>query len=305
MARLRYPSACLHRRHAHRGGSRLAGSSAAVLAAGLTLGLAACDADDGEPSERLYELEFDVVFGAQPFRCGGSYPGAGASASTVEPRDIRFYVYDVAVVDAAGQAVALDLVEDGQWQRDGVALLDFVDDTGLCATGDTATNLTVRGRGAPIDVAAVRFTIGLPEALNHIDAARAATPFNDPGMWWSWTGGFKYMRIDAKTAGNDNWYIHMGATGCEGTPEQGIACAFGNRATVTVTGVNPDAPRVVLDMQALYAGNDLDAPIDFMSDFVNGCMAFPGDPECPSVFSGLGLTFMADEPRQATAFRGE
>ena len=44
--------------------------------------------------------------------------------SPVQLTDLRFYVYDVHLIDADGQPHALELIADDTWQRDGLALLD-------------------------------------------------------------------------------------------------------------------------------------------------------------------------------------
>jgi hypothetical protein len=51
---------------------------------------------------------------------------------------------------------------------------------------------------------------------------------------------------------------------------------------------------VQFDVAKLYAASDLDRQIDGRTDFVPGCMAFAGDPECPAVFSKLGLSVEAN-----------
>ena len=269
----------------------------------LVAALATVSACDGGAEDPTFRIAFDVQVDGQPFRCGGAYDGLGTSSTTVEPTDIRLYVHDVALRTASGDLVPLELEQDQRWQRDSVALLDFADDSGRCATGSPETRMEVVGT-APVDddVVGVSFTLGLPADANHIDAVRSPAPYNAPGMWWSWTGGFKYARIDVTTPVNPNWYIHLGATSCEGSPASGFSCAWANLPRIELNAMDPDTQSVVLDVGVLYEGSDLEAPVDYVTDFVNGCMAFSGDPECAPIFERLGVEFEGAAVSEQRAF---
>lgn len=250
-----------------------------------------------------HSLEFSLRYAGKEVGCGDVLKGVGLSKSTVELRDARIYLHDIVLSFADGLEEPLFL-EESEWQREGAVLLDFADDTGLCATGSPETNHHVIGttaRGG--EVVGVRFKLGLPYELNHLDAARSPAPLNAPGMAWSWTGGYKYARIDAKTSGNENWYIHLGATGCTGSPAVGISCAYNNLSTIDVA-LSGTSSTIEIDLGRLYAESDLDKSIDFTNDFVNGCMAFGGDPECPAIFSALGLTFESNDSTDQIVFLG-
>lgn len=259
---------------------------------GLTAGCA-----DLEPPQP-FELPFAAVVGTTPFSCDGELV-VGTSGVAVRPIDLRLYIHDVAVI-ADGERIPVTL-EDSAFQGQGIVLLDFEDDTGSCATGSPETNTIVRGTlpaGTVPDK--VTFRLGVPGALNHLDAATGPAPLNVPGMWWSWTGGYKYMRADVASPEHPAFYFHLGATSCSGDPSAGFSCAFDNVAEVTLDGTS-----VVLDLAALYAGVDVSAPLA-EGDFVPGCMAFSGDPDCPAMFAPFGLAFEGGAIEAASSiFRGE
>ncbi len=259
------------------------------LLVGVLAVVSACDEDT---EARTFRVAFDVQLDGKPFRCGSSYDGVGRSATTVEPLDVRFYLHDLILVTASGEEVPLTLEQDQQWQRGSVALLDFADDSGRCETGSPQTNMEVVGTADVDDpVVGVAFTLGLPAEENHVDAVRSPAPYNAPGMWWSWAGGFKYARIDVATDVNPTWFIHLGATSCEGSPAQGFGCAWENIPRIELASMDPDSQSVVLDLGALYQDSDLEAEIDYETDFITGCMAFSGDPECGPIFERLGVEF--------------
>ncbi|HEU4406173.1 MAG TPA: MbnP family copper-binding protein [Polyangiaceae bacterium] len=266
------------------------------------------DDDDGAPAERELSIEFAALVAGQPFACSSTYPGLGMAQTTVRPLDFRLYVHDVELLTRGGEAVPLELEQDGVWQLDRLALIDFEDGSGDCATGSPETNLAVRGRApARDDYAGLRFRLGVPEAMNHLDAATAQPPLNVPGLWWSWKGGYKFVRLDLALESGAPYYFHMGATTCEGSVGEGFSCAYGNVATVTLDAFTPGVSRIVLDVADFYADSDLSRQPDMMTDSVPGCMAFAGDPECPAVFDKLGLSFESAAPgaRPQSLFRVE
>lgn len=268
---------------------------------GLGLAIPACDTETEAPATRSIELAFGAMIGDQPFSCASTYEGLGVKQTRVAPLDFRMYVHDVRLVRKDGQVVPVTLEQDGAFQRDAVALIDFEDGTGTCQTGSPELHTKITGTvPAGDDYVAVRFALGLPESLNHLDAATAPAPFNIPGMWWAWKGGYKFVRLDLQRldmpAGEEGiYYFHLGATTCDGTPGQGFSCAFENSAEIELA-LDVDRDTIVFDVASLYASADLSLQPDFVSDFVAGCMAFEGDPECPDVFARLGMTFEANAP---------
>lgn len=136
------------------------------------VGGAACTSGDNDPKGDPEQISIPFVarVGADAFACGENDVGIGKDTATMIPGDLRFYVHDVTVVDDAGNDVAVTL-DDSDFQNDGVALLDFEDGTGACDTGSPTLNTAITGTvPAGTTVTALRFTIGLPERLNHLNA---------------------------------------------------------------------------------------------------------------------------------------
>ena len=144
-------------------------------------------------------INFEGWVGNEEFVCGESYEGIGVSESTITPSDFRFYVSDIALIDEDGNAVPLELEQDGKWQYQNTALLDFEDGTNSCDNGTTDVNTTVVGSVPEGDYQGLQFTMGVPEDLNHEDAAIAPSPLNLTSMWWNWQGGYKFLRVELET----------------------------------------------------------------------------------------------------------
>ncbi len=148
---------------------------------------------------QIVEINFSGWVGEDEFVCGDSYDRVGASETTITPTDFRLYVSEVALIDRDGNAVPVELEQDGQWQYENVALLDFEDGTEACDNGTTETNTTIVGTVPEGDYESLQFTLGVPKKLNHEDAAIAPSPLNLTSMWWNWQGGYKFLRADLET----------------------------------------------------------------------------------------------------------
>lgn len=267
--------------------------------------LLACTGDE-KPTEVAVEIPFSLRMGTEDFVCGAPYAGVGTSATTVEALDARFYVYDVTLIAEDGTEALVALEQDGVWQRDNLALLDFEDGTASCETGSPATRTVVTGTVPEGDWHGLRFTLGVPPELNHLDAATSAPPLNVTGLWWSWAGGYKYARIDVETPTNPAFYFHLGATDCVGDAASGYECAKDNLATIELDEFHLGEARVVYDLATFYGDSDLDAPPDNVTDFVSGCMAFTGDGECDAILAHIGLPWEAStEAPEADVFTVE
>lgn len=263
-----------------------------------TLLCSACDPPDPEPA--TISLEFRAVVDGAPFACGQRYEGIGSTAAAFEPLDFRMYLHGFQLIDEDGERIPAMPVEDQRWQRDDLVLLDFEDATGACATGSPSTHTVVDLRDDTGGrVAGVAFSLGLPAEHNHLDAATAPAPLNEPGMWWSWRGGYKYVRADVRTDAGTPFYFHLGGTGCSGDASAGFSCGFGNISEIELRDLDPGSDVITVDLARLYDEVDIAAPVDYAVDSVPGCMAFPGDPECPGMFAPLGLAFESNAPSGA------
>jgi uncharacterized repeat protein (TIGR04052 family) len=235
--------------------------------------------------KKLYTVRFDSRAGDQPFKCGTRVP-LGTQGTRAEPVDMRFYVHDVALIRANGERVPLELHQDERYQRENVALLDFVDDTGGCATGDTDIRNVVHGYAPEqADYTKLSFKVGVPEDKNHLDAAQAPAPYNASGLWWSWSLGFKYMRIDLTSDAQPIWFFHGGSSDCAGTAAKGYTCLSRQIANIELANYDPQASLVVFDAQRFYAASDIT-----VADDTPGCMGFKPDTQCAPLYNTLGVT---------------
>lgn len=260
------------------------------------------DAAAAEPDAATAPVALDVPFAAhiagRPFDCTASYPGVGTPAATYLPVDFRLFVHDVRVV-VDGREVAAALVPDGTWQSDRVALMDFEDATGGCEMGTTGTHTTLRLElpgGTRLDAGAdvaLRFRVGVPMDLNHLDLNTSVAPLTELGMAWGWLLGYRHLKIDGATRVNDvvqGFPLHVGASGCPGDNYEGpppSPCTYPNLLAIELRDWRPGRT-IVADIADVLVGSDLTTNTPQTAP---GCMSFAGDRECDAIFPRLGLAF--------------
>lgn len=296
------------------------------LASGALAGAVMASIPQASAAEtQAVTLRFQAQVGSQPFRCDRSYK-LGKPASKVTPLDFRLYVFDVALIDATGKTVPLALAQDGRWQHENVALLDFEDKSGGCANGTAETNDRIVGTVPPGKYVGLKFTVGVPFELNHADATLAPSPLNLTSLWWNWQFGYKFARIDLSNERQMGWLaplrslatkgsqsghgdesnigfaIHLGSTGCqmgEGA-QRPSSCSNANTSTIVLRDFDPNESVVVADLAALVANTNLSVNQPHTAP---GCMSEPNDRDCTGIMSALGIPFNGISSPAQTFFR--
>lgn len=266
-------------------------------------------------------LNFAGEFAGKPFACTGKAEGIGTTKATVTPTDFRLYVSNVALVRADGTAVPVTLQQDGKWQYRDVALLDFETGAGNCMNGTGETRTIVSGTVPAGQYKGLKLTVGVPFDLNHNDPTLAPSPLNLTSMFWTWQGGYKFIKIDmatgnapvmpAKADGHSapmagdkpmaaGFSVHLGSTACQ-SPSRTSApstCANSNRVDLTFDNFDVTKNVVVFDPAPVLAAVNVEKNTP---DTSPGCMAFPKDPECNTVMPKLGLSY-GEHKAEAQAF---
>ena len=234
-------------------------------------------------------INFQAVVGDKAFDCREIYEGIGTTNSKMSVTDFKFYVQDVRLVDKKGKETPVNLTNDGKFQTEKVALLDFENGEGTCTNGTKELNTAIRGTVPKGKYSGVKFTIGVPEELNHLDPTLQPSPLNFTRMMWSWQLGFKFARIDTKTTGRPNGYVlHLGSTNCVTDANGIINCARPNRPEFVFEKFDLVKDSVIVDLKTLFAGANVDIN---QEKTAAGCMSFEGDSDCLPVFKNLGLSF--------------
>jgi uncharacterized repeat protein (TIGR04052 family) len=296
-----------------------------VTLSSLALAAAACSDDDANANEHEHshdasadaasvdaggkrqptEIVFEARVGEDLFDCAETYE-LGTAKTAVKPLDFKLYVHGVQLVTTSGEAVDLTLEQDGKWQYQDVALLDFEDDSGTCSNGTAAVNTKIVGSVPAGTYKGLKLKLGVPEALNHQNQAKAESPLNIEGMFWSWLTGYKFLRIDvmpahammaqqaaAEDAGPGHagaamgFLVHLGSTMCTGNAmtDEGVDCKRSNRPEASFASFDPSKQKIVVNLATLLEGSEVSMNMGGQP----GCMSAPDDPECEAIFEQLGV----------------
>lgn len=225
--------------------------------------------------------------------------------------DLRFYISNVLLWDANGNAVPLVMTEDAS-QSKNIALMDFGHNTALAGAAPTCSTTyktSITGNVVAGTYTGVSFTLGVPvrsadlsAKLNHsnvTDVVNTPIPLQNAAMGWSWQSGHKFTKIEFMPTTPLNkpsatnfgatttiWYVHLGSTGCAGNPVAGAetACLKPNKLGVKLSNFNPATNTIALDLAALFAEADL----TYDAGGPPGCMSGT-DAECTPIFKSLGI----------------
>lgn len=242
----------------------------------LTTGLIACGSDDDSANsleKTPVNLDFSAQLNSTELQCGLNTETVGSGQTPADIKYFGVYISDLEVATDNGDFIAVDLTTSAATDVErGISLITFC--------GTSLTNNQIRGTVAAGDYSRLRFTIGVPEQYNHLDATQTEGILaKEIAMHWNWTKGYKHARMDVA-----GWNIHLGSTACSGNNADAV-CANGNRPTYTFNNVDLSNARVVLDYAALVNNSDVSTD----TGGAPGCMSGTTDPECGAVFTALGL----------------
>lgn len=262
------------------------------------------------------KINFQGRVGKQPFECGKTYI-LGKPATKVTPDDFRFYVSDIALIDNNGKTIPVNLTQDGKWQYQNVALLDFENKSGSCTNGTVETRKQVVGTIPKGNYQGLQFTLGVPLNLNHADSVTAPSPLNLTSLWWNWLFGYKFARLDWKTQLHNSqlkhsgqsekaqgFPIHLGSTGCQAIEgsQKPSTCSSLNTSKVIFTKFDINKNVVIADIAALIGNTNLTVN---QKNTPPGCMSSPDDSDCNVIMTNFGLPFNGKPAAKQKFFRVE
>lgn len=247
-------------------------------------------------ADQAVSINFAGEIAGKAFSCTETFGGIGSKATVVKGIDYRLFVSGAAFIRADGTPQPIALEQDGKWQLDDLALLDFEDGSGGCSTGTAETNTTLRGTVPEGDYVGLSFALAVPFDKNHTDPTLTAAPLNTTAMFWNWQGGYRFLRIDMVPVDNaadgpKGWFLHLGSTLCPAaskTEAPTAECKNPNHLPVSFAVFDPATNVVVIDPAEVVAEADMTANA---AETSVGCMSFPGDSDCNTVMGKLGLAY--------------
>jgi uncharacterized repeat protein (TIGR04052 family) len=232
-------------------------------------------------------IRFQAAVADRDFSCLERYEDVGSSKTSALPADFRFYVQDLALIDADGEEVPVALDAREPWQTEDVALIDFEDMQGRCK-GTPETNVTITGTVPAGDYTGVAFSNGVPEALNHLDQSTQPAPLDVTELYWAWLSGYRFMVAELVQDAEGEpgiGLMHIGSTSCR----KDKGCTKKNRNRVRLEGFEPERDVIVADIAAIFGDTDVAQDMQCHS----------ADEICAPMFERLGVDFQTGDSTDA------
>lgn len=105
----------------------------------------------------------------------------------------------------------LKAFEVNPWQHKNVALITLA--TPDCSAESLRNQVSFEQAIDWQSVQAIKFDLGVPFTLNHLNPLQQPSPLNLPNMFWSWQMGHKFLRLDMQSP-QRSWSFHLGSVGC-------------------------------------------------------------------------------------------
>lgn len=263
-----------------------------------------------EPGFERVQIRSSVMIGSELATCGRKYSQWGKS---FELADARLYLSQIELLRQESMTWEPIELDESQWQTRGVALLDFENAQGACADFGTASlNTELLGRVPEGRYLGLRFSVGLPHGQNHIDPGTVRGPLAEPGMFWTWQAGYKFVKVDVKVDAEPGRAplrnnVHLGSTGCSSLAPMvapSTACSRPNLARITLFPFDVKTQQLNLSLDSL-----LQPALTQGHERSPNCMGDASDPaHCETVVRSLGLDphsgLCQDDCSGQSVFRG-
>jgi uncharacterized repeat protein (TIGR04052 family) len=228
------------------------------------------------------KISFQAVYKNTDINCASSFSDVHELKSSESQKwqyqQLQFFIHGVEV-NTSSNGWQPWLMTTNANQADNVALLGEICDR---KNGKGYWQLELM----PLDEAAVvtdiRFTLGVPFALNHLNPLTQPSPLNDASMFWGWQGGHKFMRAELVSQ-NDDWLFHLGSTGCKAlSPVRAPKneCFYPNRVSVALPFTLENST-IEFDLALLVRDVGLASK--------NSCQSAIDEESCKMLFKNLGL----------------
>ena len=191
---------------------------------------------------------------------------------------LQFYISDISLKDSMGKWQKAPLVPS-PYQTSNVALLGENCNLGKeNSKANWSVILTKQAR--LINSSQIRFTLGLPFAVNHLNPLTQQSPLNVPTMFWGWQQGHKFLRLEMSSSKHD-WLFHLGSVACQSASPLRAPikeCRYPNRYTFELP-LSKANPVVIFELSALLN--------NIMISEQNHCQSSPNKPSCQILVTNL------------------
>ncbi|HEX6224984.1 MAG TPA: MbnP family protein [Chryseolinea sp.] len=151
------------------------------------------------------ELIITPFVGAKPLYLDSVYTNANGERYAV--KKLKFFISDVALAKAVGEEVTARSAQS----KAGIFLIDFKESNFDAGYGMQSYKIefdVLEGEYSDI-----RFNVGLPRRVNHLDPSLAEPPLNiaQGDMYWAWNSGYIFLLVEGqRLEQNDFFHFAIG-----------------------------------------------------------------------------------------------
>lgn len=228
-------------------------------------------------------LNFQPVYKQDALSCASKFSGnneqlLGATSKNWQYQQLQFFIHDVEVNTKKNGWQPWSMTTNAH-QAENVALLGEV----CNREGDQGYwQLELTPLNEVSMITDIRFTLGVPFALNHLNPLTQPSPLNEASMFWGWQGGHKFIRAELASP-DDDWLFHLGSTGCKAlSPVRApkSECLYPNRVVISLPFTSQKTT-IEFDLAALIA--------DIALTRANSCQSAVDEESCKVLFKNLGI----------------
>ncbi len=219
-------------------------------------------------------LQVQPLFQEKRFNCQSVIK---QNAKTWHLSQVYLFASEIEYQNNQGNWQTLPLA-DNKYQSQQIVLLGV--DCQHNAKGQWQLRLTDQVKREQIK--ALRFQVGIPFTLNHLNPLQQNSPLNIPNMFWVWQTGHKFVRMEMTSAASDHWLFHLGSVGCSSvsalrSPKQ--PCLYPNTFKVTLAKLANNS--FSLNLTSWFQGLTFDT--------ATGCQSEITNPYCQLIFNNVGI----------------
>lgn len=225
----------------------------------LIIPLVACDNAKQSKAQNLNAIEFVPHFNGEVLTCNQNFI---VDETQWRIEQLQFFISSIEIKE--NNQWHKTKLEKSPYQTESIALL------GEYCADITQKNWQLNLTNVSEKATEIRFTLGLPFAINHLNPLTQESPLNIPSMFWGWQKGHKFLRLEMAST-NDNWLFHLGSVGCKASsplraPKQ--ECMYPNRYSYQISLSNPK-DKVSFELSSLLNGLKLSSETSCQSSPVN------------------------------------
>jgi len=234
-------------------------------------------------------IEFTPRYGSTPLNCQINFQHTDNQKTEVSNekswkyQQLQFFIHNVEVKTKQNNWQPW-LMKTNAYQSDNVALIGEV-----CSKINKSSHwqLELTALAEFEDITDIRFTLGVPFSLNHLNPLTQSSPLNMSSMFWGWRGGHKFMRLELLSK-NDDWLFHLGSTGCKAlSPVRApkAECLQPNRVVVSLP-FTKETTNIELNLAVLLH--------ELVLKRENSCQSSFDEEDCKVLFDNLGLNELSN-----------